>query len=65
MNPVMFWWIDSDEFWLPNTFWQVASMERQIEVFQDLHYNRYTYYPYHDSSRVERESSQQRIRRSV
>lgn len=55
MNPVIFWWIDSDEFFLPITYEQVATIQRQRDVFSELHYGRYTYYPFHNESRLHRE----------
>ena len=56
MNPVLFWWIDSDEYFLPNTFYQSDDLvKRQRDVFSELHYTRFTYYPFHDRARINRD----------
>ena len=56
MNPRLFWWIDSDEFFLPETFYQSDDlMARVRDVFSELHYNRRTFYPLHDWARIDRD----------
>lgn len=56
MNPVLFWWIYGDEYFLPKTFYQSDDLwARQREVFSKLHYGRFTYYPLHDRARIHRD----------
>ena len=55
MDGHVFWFIDSDEYFLPETYYQADDLrQRQRDVFSELHYGRYTYYPVHDRARIDR-----------
>lgn len=55
MSPVLFWWIISDDYWLPKTFYQSKGFLRYEEVYNELHFNRFTYYPLHEQPRFQRD----------
>lgn len=42
----------------PSVFFYWADLQK--EVFRDLHYNRFTYYPLHDKARIDRQHDSER-----